>query len=131
MKPCRKHDGSSLARAIDWLIDDDMVAGLEQHGNTSWKLVPLITMALCWAWGEDEGLTERFRSGLKVLVRLFPRREWGETYQGFLKSRSRPPRLKLWVEAVEFGAGVVAGESPVDFAVVGVSLVLPRGDLAA
>ena len=40
MKPCRKHDGSSLARAIDWLIDDDMVAGLEQHGNTSWKLVP-------------------------------------------------------------------------------------------
>lgn len=85
MKPCTKHDGRSLARAIEWLVDDDMVAGLSPHGNTSWKLVPLITMALCWAWGEDEGLTERFRSGLKILTRLFPRREWGQTYQGFLK----------------------------------------------
>lgn len=85
MKLCRKHDGSSLARAVSWLIDDEMVAGLVLHGNTSWKLVPLVTMALCWAWGEEDGLTERFRSGLSILRRLHRPGTWGETYQGFLK----------------------------------------------
>ena len=85
MKPCRKHDGLALSRAIGWLIDDGMFASLIRHGNTNWTFVPLVTMALCWAWGGEAGLQERFRSGLNILTRLFPRCEWGQTYQGFLK----------------------------------------------
>ena len=85
MKPCRKHDGLALARGIDWLLDDAMFASRERHGNTSWQFVPLVTMALCWGWGGEAGLQERFRSGLNILARLFPRCGWGQTYQGFLK----------------------------------------------
>ena len=84
MKPCRKHDGLALARAIDWLVDDAMFASLSRHGNTSWAFVPLVTMALCWAWGEA-GLQERFHCGLKILAQLYRRGGWGDTYQGFLK----------------------------------------------
>ena len=85
MKPQRMRDGSALARAIEWLIDDAMFASLSRHGNTKWALVPLVTMALCWAWGDEDGLQERFRSGLNILARLYRRYEWGGTYQGFLK----------------------------------------------
>lgn len=67
------------------MVDDAMFASLERHGNTSWRFVPLVTMALCWAWGGEAGLQERFRSGLNILARLFPRCEWGQTYQGFRK----------------------------------------------
>ena len=85
MKTCRKHDGLALSRAIDWLMDDAMFSSLVRHGNTNWKFVPLVTMALCWAWGGEAGLQERFRGGLNILARLFPRCAWGQTYQGFLK----------------------------------------------
>lgn len=99
MKPQEKHDGPALARAIDWLIDDAMFASLSRHGNTTWAFVPLVTMALCWAWGA-EGLLERFRSGLAILARLFPRRQWGQTYQGFLKSlRTWSDRLRALLSA--------------------------------
>jgi hypothetical protein len=93
MKPCRKHDG--LARAIDWLVDDRMFSSLERHGNTNWKFMPLITMALCWAWGSEAGLQERFCSGLNILARLFRRGEWGQTYQGFLKI------LRTWSDRLQ------------------------------
>lgn len=85
MKPQRMRDGSALARAVEWLIDDAMFAKLSRHGNTKWALVPLVTMALCWAWGGEDGLQARFHSGLNILAQLYGRREWGGTYQGFLK----------------------------------------------
>lgn len=85
MKLCRKHDGGSLAWAIEWLVDDGMFAGHKRHGNMDWSLRSLATMALVWNWGGEEGLRERFRRGLEILDRFSPREKCGRTYQGFIK----------------------------------------------
>jgi hypothetical protein len=85
MKPCRKHDGGSLGRAIEWLIDDGIFAGHKRHGNMNWSLRWLATMALLWSWGDEEGLRERFEAGLEVLKHLDPREKCGRTYQGFIR----------------------------------------------
>lgn len=70
-------------------MDDGMFAGHKPHGNTDWSLRLLTTMALLWSWSGEEGLRERFRRGRDVLVRLFPRRKCGRTYQGFIKVLGR------------------------------------------
>jgi hypothetical protein len=80
---------SALRQAMEWLCDDRMFADCTRHGNTSWSLRALACMALFWAWGAEATLERRFASGLDILARLFPRREWGRTYQGFIKILNR------------------------------------------
>ena len=92
MKARKTLTDGTLKRAIDWLFHDEMFAGYQQHGNTTWSFSALVTMALLWAWGADHGLQERFRCGLIILPRLFRRPQWGTTYQGFIKI------LKTWSE---------------------------------
>jgi len=81
----RKTDQLALEHGVSWLFDDEMFAGWKRHGNTTWSLSSLVTMALIWAWGDDGGLQERFRKGLTILPRLDRSGEWGGTYQGFVK----------------------------------------------
>lgn len=90
MKPFGKHEDSSLSRAIDGLLDKHMLASFTRHGNMTWGLESLVTMALCWAWGGEQSLQQRFSAGLKILATLFPHGQWGRTYQGFL------PILRTW-----------------------------------
>jgi hypothetical protein len=111
MNACRKHDGGSLQRAIEWLIDDGMFAGLKPHGNTDWSLRLLTIMALVWSWGAEDGLRERFERGREVLSRFFPRRRCGRTYQGFIKllgkwsGRLRAPLMARLRERMQHIAG--------------------------
>lgn len=96
MKPCRRHDGGSLARAIEWLLDDGMFAAHKRHGNMDWSLRSLATMALVWSWGGEEGLHRRFQRGREVLDGLAPRKRCGRTYQGFIKVLGKwSARLRL------------------------------------
>lgn len=76
---------SALQRAVSWLFDEGMFVGWKRHGNTKWSLPALVHMALFWAWGPDDGLQQRFHCGLAVLVRWHRSRQWGLTYQGFVK----------------------------------------------
>ena len=80
----------SLKACIDWLLDQQSLATYKQHGNTSWSLPALVTIALLWAWGSENGLKKRFQVGIKILPKLFPKVQWGCTYQGFIKI------LKMW-----------------------------------
>jgi hypothetical protein len=90
MKTGKSLTDGALKQAVDWLFHDQMFATFKQHGNTTWSFSTLVTMALLWAWGADEGLQQRFRSGLAILPHLYRRRQWGTTYQGFIKI------LKTW-----------------------------------
>ena len=92
MKARKTLTDGSLKQAIDWLFHEEMFAGHKRHGNTNWSFSALVTMTLLWSWGDDRGLQERFRCGLTILPRLFPRVQWGMTYQGFIKI------LKTWSE---------------------------------
>jgi len=90
MKTRKSLNDGALRQAVDWLFHDQMSATFKQHGNTTWSFSTLVTMALLWAWGADEGLQQRFQSGLAILPNLYRRRQWGTTYQGFIKI------LKTW-----------------------------------
>jgi len=85
MKTHKTLTGGTLKQAIDWLFRDEMFADYKQHGNATWSLSAVVTVALLWAWGGEDGLQERFRNGLTILPRLFRRPQWGTTYQGFIK----------------------------------------------
>ena len=45
----------------DWVLRDDRIfANLTFHGNTKWRPVNLVWLALCWAWSESRCLTDAF-----------------------------------------------------------------------
>lgn len=75
----------ALQRALSSVFDERMFEGWKRHGNTQWSLSALVTVALIWAWGSDEGLQQRYRLGLSVLGRWDRSRQRGLTYQGFIK----------------------------------------------
>jgi hypothetical protein len=74
-----------LRRALSSVFDERMFEGWKRHGNTRWSLSALVTVALIWAWGPDEGLQQRYRFGLSVLGCRDCSRQRGLTYQGFIK----------------------------------------------
>jgi hypothetical protein len=82
----------ALQRALSSVFDERMFEGWKRHGNTRWSLSALVTVALIWAWGPDEGLQQRYRFGLSVLGRRDLSRQRGLTYQSFIKI------LRTWSE---------------------------------
>lgn len=85
MSSLRIGEECDLRRALGGVFDERMFEGWKRHGNTRWSFSALVTVALIWAWGPDEGLQQRYRLGLSVLGGGDRSRRWGLTYQGFVK----------------------------------------------
>lgn len=49
-----------LHRALAWAIDDKLFHNVPRHGNTSWQVCQLVTLAVLWVWSDHATLTGAF-----------------------------------------------------------------------
>jgi hypothetical protein len=77
-------NADSLRGLFQWLLPDDAIfSGISFHGNIKWMPIPLVCLALCWAWSEARYLTDAFSAALQCCQKLFVCTPLG-TYQGFM-----------------------------------------------
>jgi hypothetical protein len=80
--------GSMLRRALDWIVREDIFAGLPRHGNISWHFSRLVSLAVLWGWSDQGRLTDAFQDARRLSLQLF-----GESalhsYQGFTEALVR------------------------------------------
>jgi Transposase DDE domain len=76
---------SQIQDVLKWLIDENIFAKVELHGNTSWQCSALVCMTLLWVWSSLPQLTEAFMDArakaeqLRVPITI-------TTYQGHMKA---------------------------------------------
>lgn len=83
--------GKSLATNLQhlqtlhkWFLPDDAIfCELRFHGNSKWKPVSLVWMALTWAWSDARHLTDAFDEAVRVCQTMFGAAPLS-TYQGFM-----------------------------------------------
>ena len=85
----RLTNGESLAALQKWFLSNGAIfAKVKFHGNTAWKPVNLVWLALCWAWSESRNVTDAFTEALECsqeISGISPLR----TYQGFMGAMVR------------------------------------------
>lgn len=90
-KVTRKGRGKSasnlvqIQEAMRWLIDSRIFAGLPLHGNTHWRPMELVTLAIFWIWSATPQLTEAFVDA-RIQVEKLAGRCPVTSYQGLLKA---------------------------------------------
>ena len=84
-KTARPINGETLRNAVSWAVNQQIFAHLKMHGNTSWRPLELILLAVVWVWSDDATLTGAFvearRWSLDLLDRVAVK-----TYQGLVKA---------------------------------------------
>lgn len=88
------HAAGRLRDGLNWLIDDEMFADLQVHGNSRWSLRLLAVTAVIWAVSGESGLVERFHQALVVVSAWGSKGLGALTYQGFAKA------LVRWTEVL-------------------------------
>ena len=74
--------GELLRRALDWVIKDEIFAGLPQHGNTRWRAGRLVSLAVLWVWSDQSRLTDAFQEACRLSIQLFGKAAL-RSYPGF------------------------------------------------
>jgi hypothetical protein len=68
----------------EWLLPDDSIfSKLRFHGNSKWKPVCLVWLALCWSWCEARYVTDAFTDALQMCQQMFEVSPVS-TYQGLM-----------------------------------------------
>jgi hypothetical protein len=74
----------SVRALREWLLPDDGIfSRIKCHGNSKWSPIPLVWLALCWAWSDARNVTDAFLEALdgsKKMCAVAPL----TTYQGFM-----------------------------------------------
>ena len=79
------HNGDTLRAAVSWAVQAGIFAHLPVHGNTSWQMVDLITLAMVWVWSGHATLTGAFAEARHWSLQVLGRLAVG-TFQGLLKA---------------------------------------------
>jgi hypothetical protein len=80
-----RYNAAFLQVVLQWLIGKSL-AGISFRGDCTWLPVQLASAALLWVWSDEITLGERFVTARKITALLYqPQREFGESYQCFLK----------------------------------------------
>jgi hypothetical protein len=74
-------NGEMLRRAMAWIVDGGIFDHLKFHGNTKWKPVDLVVLAVMWVWSDDATLTGAFAQAYRWAMDLFGAVAIG-SYQG-------------------------------------------------
>src|SRR5262245_32312806 len=64
-------NGDNVKRALNWVLDDDMFAGLRFHGNVSWTAVVLVRLTIFWVWSTETSLVAATEEAVGTATRLF------------------------------------------------------------
>jgi hypothetical protein len=83
-----------LHRALTWIVGKRIFNLSSIHGNTSWQVPHLITLALLWAWSDQSQLTSAFEEGRLAALGQFHDLSL-HTYQGFIRA------LTTWTERLK------------------------------
>lgn len=82
-------DQEALRDALAWIVDADIFADTQCHGNTTWRPRGLAVTALLWAWSSQAGLVRRFSEARSVAEGVVSGEDLADTYQGFVKALAR------------------------------------------
>lgn len=77
-----------LRQALGWILQDGIFDDLKLHGNTKWRPVRLIALALLWVWSGKESLTDAFAEAQRWSTKLFGQAAL-TTYQGLVGALAR------------------------------------------
>ncbi len=64
-------NGTMLRQAISWVVDAGIFDHLKLHGNTKWKPVGLVVLAVLWVWSDSSTLTGAFSEARRWAMDLF------------------------------------------------------------
>lgn len=64
-------NGDHLQRALNWVLDERMFAGLTVHGNTTWTVVALVRLTVFWVWSSETSLVAAADEAVATVTRLF------------------------------------------------------------
>jgi hypothetical protein len=78
----------ALQRALDWILEEGIFEDLELHGNTRWRPVRLVTLALTWVWSSEGSLTDAFVEARRWSLKMFENVAL-TTYQGLMGALAR------------------------------------------
>src|ERR1700689_3474949 len=68
----------------EWFLPDDSIfCKLVFHGNSKWKPLCLVWLALCWAWCEARFVTDAFDESVMACQNMLGAAPLS-TYQGFM-----------------------------------------------
>jgi hypothetical protein len=76
-------NGEALLAAVRWVADAGIFDHCKFHGNTSWKPIELVILAVVWAWSEASTLTGAFDEAHRWSLSVFSRAAVS-TYQGLM-----------------------------------------------
>jgi hypothetical protein len=95
-------NGDTLRKAVAWAIDAKIFAQLKFHGNTSWAVFDLVSLAIVWVWSDKATLTGAFTEARQWSMQVLKHAAVG-TYQGLLKALVRwtPSLLPLMWERLQ------------------------------
>ena len=87
-------------RSEQWIINEDWFGEVRRHGNTTWAVPQLVTLAVLWVWSDRGTLGGAFAQARQLAVGMF-----GSvavtTYQGLTKA------LSTWSGSLESTATTV------------------------
>jgi len=67
-------NGDDLRRATDWVLNDEMFADVEVHGNARWKnagVASVVRLAMFWMWSPESSLVEAASDSIKTVTKVF------------------------------------------------------------
>jgi hypothetical protein len=67
----RATHGDQLARAIRWIVSDNMFTSIRVHGNAKWAPTHLVQVAILWVWDSQPLLVESANNAFRNARSLF------------------------------------------------------------
>ena len=64
-------NGDDLRRAVAWIVNDKMFAGMSLHGNVKWTAAALVRLAVFWMWNPNSSLVEAANDAIACVERVF------------------------------------------------------------
>ena len=64
-------NGDDLRRALDWIVNDKMFAGVKLHGNVNWTAAALVRVAVFWMWSAKPSLVDAADDGIGCVKRIY------------------------------------------------------------
>lgn len=64
-------NGDDLRRALDWIVNEKMFAGVKLHGNVKWTAVALVRLAVFWMWSSESSLVDAAKDGIGCVKRIY------------------------------------------------------------
>lgn len=80
-----KTNGADLARALSWVLCDDIVDKVRLHGNVTWSAVALVQLAVFWVWSPEASLVAAANSAVDLVRAIYGAAPVG-SYQALVKA---------------------------------------------